>query len=172
MYRTLVNNFTQLKRRIDQAMRSITQEMIFKVWNILENSFDAIIKENGSNESSIVQTKNLITHSNWSSKALDTYSQTLISTSFPNVYHVLCSRCMCRNCCKRTKTLDEVSRWNSLPLIFVKREKCFRMTIQLWYDSDTIEKRNPQTVLNSHLVFSKHWFLLHLLSLFFLLWSY
>ena len=47
MFKTPVNDLTQLKRRVTQAIRSITQEMIDKVRKNLENRLDAIIRENG-----------------------------------------------------------------------------------------------------------------------------
>ena len=47
VFRSSVNNLTQLKRRITRAVRSVTPEMIKKVWNNLENRLDAIIREGG-----------------------------------------------------------------------------------------------------------------------------
>ena len=48
VFRTPINNLTQLKRRITHAMRSITQGMIEKVWKNLDNCLDVIIREDGS----------------------------------------------------------------------------------------------------------------------------
>ena len=47
VFRTPVQNVTQLKRRITQAIRSVTQEMLQNVWRNLENRLNAIIRENG-----------------------------------------------------------------------------------------------------------------------------
>ncbi len=43
---TPVQNLTQLKRRVTQAVRSLTQEMLQNVWQTLENRLYAIIREN------------------------------------------------------------------------------------------------------------------------------
>ncbi len=47
VFKTPVQNITQLKRRITRAVRSVTQEMITKVWENMENRLDAILRETG-----------------------------------------------------------------------------------------------------------------------------
>ncbi len=47
-FKTPVNSLTQLKRRIMRGIRSITQEMIGRVWENLKNRLDAIIRESGA----------------------------------------------------------------------------------------------------------------------------
>ncbi len=42
-----VQNITQLKRRITRAIRSVTQDMIAKVWENKENRLDEILRETG-----------------------------------------------------------------------------------------------------------------------------
>jgi hypothetical protein len=48
VYAKKVNNITELKHRIEETLASITQDMLFNVWNEIIYRLDALRPTNGA----------------------------------------------------------------------------------------------------------------------------